>query len=88
MLHTHEVLCAALHPTRRSLAERFETSVSTIQRDLDYMRDQMGLPIGFDPVRNGYQYTEKVTHFPTLQIAGGELVALCVARRPSCVGSL
>lgn len=81
MLHIHEALSAGRFPTRGSLAKQFETSVSTIQRDLDYMRDQMGLPIGFDPVRNGYHYTEKVTHFPTLQISEGELVALCVARR-------
>ncbi len=81
MLHIHEALLGGTFPNRKSLARKLETSTSTIQRDLDYLRDQMGMPIAFDPVKSGYYYTEKVTHFPSIQISEGELVALCVARR-------
>ncbi len=45
------------------------------------MRDQMGLPIDYDPAGHGYHYTRKVVQFPTMKISEGELVALSVARK-------
>lgn len=43
-------------------------STKTIQRDIDFMRDRMGLPIDYSPQRYGFYYTEPVDAFPTLQI--------------------
>ncbi len=64
----------------RSLAE-LEVSTKSIHRDVEFMRDRLGLPIEYDGSRFGYFYTEPVKAFPTLQITEGELFALVVAER-------
>ena len=64
-----------------SLAAAFEVSTKTIQRDLDFMRDRLNLPLEYDAARWGYHYTEPVSSFPTLQITEGELFALLVAEK-------
>ncbi len=53
----------------------------TIQRDIDFMRDQLGLPIEYDAQRFGFHYTEPVTNFPTMQISEKELFSLYVAQK-------
>src|SRR6185436_2427966 len=53
----------------------------SIQRDLDFMRDRLTLPIAYNGSRFGYYYTEKVSAFPTMQITEGELVALVIAEK-------
>ena len=45
------------------------------------MRDRLELPLEFSPARNGYDYTQEVSAFPTLQITEGELFALLVAEK-------
>jgi len=77
----HEQLSAGTHPNCRSLAELLEVSTKTIQRDLDFMRDEFGMPLEFDPLHNGYHYTREVGAFPPLQIGMDELMSLFVARK-------
>ncbi|HMO64253.1 MAG TPA: WYL domain-containing protein, partial [Verrucomicrobiota bacterium] len=60
---------------------QLEVSAKTTQRDLDFMRDRMGLPVDFDLARQGWVYTEPVEAFPALQISEGELFALLVAEK-------
>ncbi len=55
--------------------------MKTIQRDIDFMRDEFCMPIEFDSRRNGYVYTEPVQAFPPVQIGVEELMALFVARK-------
>lgn len=81
MMRIHAALQAGRHPNASRLAADLEVSSKTIHRDLEFMRDRMGLPLEFDPVRNGYRYTEEVDAFPTLQISEGELFALMVAEK-------
>ena len=81
MLHIHERLQSEERANCRVLGEQLEVSTKTIQRDIDFMRDQMGLPIDYDPAGHGYHYTRKVVQFPTMKISEGELVALSVARK-------
>jgi proteasome accessory factor B len=81
MHRIHEALQRGSHPNCSTLAREIEVAVKTIQRDIEFMRDQLGLPIEYDQARRGYGYTEKVTGFPTLQISEGELMALLVARK-------
>jgi proteasome accessory factor B len=81
MMRIHSVLKAGGHPNATRLADELEVSTKTIHRDLEFMRDRLGLPIEFDPARNGYHYTEPVEAFPTLQITEGELFALLVAEK-------
>lgn len=63
------------------LARELEVNPKTVQRDIDFMRDQLGLPIGYDAARRGFHYTRRAVQFPTVRISEGELVALAVARQ-------
>jgi len=79
MLKIHEALRAGRYPNCATLSRTFEVAIKTIQRDFEFMRDQLGLPIEYAPSRRGYGYTEKVAGFPTVQISEGELMAMLVA---------
>jgi predicted DNA-binding transcriptional regulator YafY len=81
MLRIHQALQAGGFPNATTLARALEVSTKSIQRDLDFMRDRLDLPIAYDAARFGYRYTEAVKAFPTLQITEGELVALVVAEK-------
>ncbi len=81
MLRIHQAIHAGGHPNATKLARDLEVSPKSIQRDLEFMRDRLDLPVEFDPRKNGYHYTGEVGSFPTLQITEGELVALLVAEK-------
>jgi predicted DNA-binding transcriptional regulator YafY len=81
MIRLHEHLKGGLYPNCRKLAEEFEVSGKTIQRDLEFMRDQLGLPLEYEAQKFGYYYTEQVNAFPSMQVSEGELVALFVAQK-------
>lgn len=81
MLQIHQALAAGGYPNASTLARDLEVSVKSIQRDLDFMRDRLNLPIAYDGRRHGYAYTQEVSAFPTLQITEGELFALVVAEK-------
>lgn len=81
MLEIHAAIVAGGFPNASKLAAQLEVSVKSIQRDLDFMRDQLNLPIAYDERRWGYYYTQEVRAFPTLQITEGELFALVVAEK-------
>jgi proteasome accessory factor B len=53
----------------RKLADELEVSTKTIQRDIDFMRDQLGLPIEYDQLHFGFIYTEPVTSFPSIEVS-------------------
>lgn len=57
MTRLHEQLQARCFPNCRKLAAMLEVSAKTIQRDIDYMRDALGLPIAYDEKRFGFFYT-------------------------------
>lgn len=81
MLEIHKLIVGTAYPNCRSLGESLEVSTKTVQRDLDFMRDRLGLPLAYDRAKHGYFYTEPVSSFPTIQITHGELVALLVAQK-------
>jgi predicted DNA-binding transcriptional regulator YafY len=57
MQRLHEFLLAGQYPNCRQMAEEMEVCSKTILRDLEFMRDQLQLPIEFNPRRYGYCYT-------------------------------
>jgi proteasome accessory factor B len=81
MMRIHQELQSGKFPNATTLARELEVSTKSIQRDLDFMRYRLDLPIEFNYLRNGYHYTGEVTSFPTLQITEGELFALLVAEK-------
>jgi proteasome accessory factor B len=81
MLGIHNLLRDGTFPNCQRLARSMSVAPKTIQRDVDFMRDQLGLPIAYDRVAHGFHYTEAVTSFPTVQVSHGELVALLIAQK-------
>lgn len=81
MLRIHRAVQEGRWPNATTLAAENEVSAKSIQRDLEFMRDRLNLPLVYDGVRHGYYYSEEVSSFPTLQITEGELFALLVAEK-------
>ncbi len=81
MLRIHQALQTGKFPNATYLAGELEVSTKSIQRDLDFMRDRLLLPIEYDRRRFGYYYTQQVNAFPTFQITEGELFALVIAEK-------
>src|ERR1700756_754130 len=69
------------YPNRTQLARSIEVTTKTIQRDLDYMRHQLGLPIEFDYAKGGYYFTKPMTDLPLFQLTEFELVSIFVAQK-------
>ena len=81
MLRIHQELQSGNYPNTTKLAKVLEVSEKSIQRDLEFMRDRMQLPIEYEGSHFGYYYTQEVSAFPTMQISEGELFALLVAEK-------
>jgi predicted DNA-binding transcriptional regulator YafY len=48
MMRMHQRLKAGRYPNCRKLADELEVSAKTVQRDIDFMRYRLGLPIEYD----------------------------------------
>jgi len=81
MMRIHAQIKAGEFPNCRKIAEQIEVSSKTIQRDIDFMRDRLGLPVEYDPLRFGFHYTQEVTSFPSIEVSAGEIAALFVAQK-------
>ncbi len=81
MLRIHERLRDEQFPNCSQLALDLEVAPKTVQRDIEFMRDRLDLPIEFDFRRNGFRYTAAVGNFPTVQVTEQELIALLVAEK-------
>ena len=64
MQRLHEMLAANLYPNCRKVAAEFEVSTKTIQRDLNFMRDRLQLPIDYDRALFGFRYTRPIDPSP------------------------
>jgi Predicted transcriptional regulator len=80
-MRMHQRLKAGRYPNCRKLAEELEVSSKTVQRDIDFMRYRLGLPIEYDQLHFGFYYTEPVSSFPNVEISEGELVALYIGQK-------
>ena len=81
MMQLHRQIQAGLFPNCRKLAESLEVSPKTIQRDIEFMRDRLNLPIEYDQLQFGFYYSEPVASFPSVEVTEGEIVALFVAQK-------
>lgn len=66
-------------PNCSTLAEGWEVSISTIQRDLDYMRYELDAPIEYSAKERGYYYTEEQYQLPAIHIRESDLFAIYLA---------
>ncbi len=86
LLKIHDQLNEAASGHRRvnctTLATDLDVTVKTIQRDLDYLRDQLGLPVDYDYGERSFSYTQENTRFPLgHDLSLDERIALVVARQ-------
>lgn len=77
----HEAVQEGTYPNCSSLARRLEVTNKTIQRDITFMRDELGLPLEYDQQLHGYTYTQDVSQFPVFELGAAELAGLFLARR-------
>ena len=73
-------IAAGKYPNSEDLARLCETSVSTISRDVEFMRDQLMAPLEYDPLRRGYYYAEKMFRLPAGFAGADDLLALGMAK--------
>jgi predicted DNA-binding transcriptional regulator YafY len=81
MMRLHAALKARHFPNCQKIGAELEVSAKTIQRDIDFMRYRLGLPIEYHPQEFGFYYTEPVTAFPNIEVSEGEIAALLVAQK-------
>lgn len=81
IMQIHQMLQMGEFPNCQALSRVFEVSYKTVQRDIDFMRDQLRLPIDYDTVHHGFRYTREVKELPSLSLQEGEVVALLVAQK-------
>lgn len=74
-------LRAQRYPNATTIAAHFETSTKTAQRTLDYMRDQLRLPLAYSAEHRGWYYTEPTYALPAVELTEGDLVAVLLAEK-------
>ena len=73
-------IASGKYPNSDDLARLCEVSISTIGRDIDFMRDQLLAPIDYSPLNRGWYFTEKTFRLPASFTGAEDLLALCMAR--------
>ena len=77
----HNQVKSDRYPNSRNLAETFELSQKTAQRDIEFIRDRMRAPLVYVPDKRGYAYADKAYELPGIWITGEELAGLFIASR-------
>lgn len=53
----HQQILSGTKPNSSQLAELFNVSISTISRDIEFLRTFINAPIEYDPHKRGYYYS-------------------------------
>jgi predicted DNA-binding transcriptional regulator YafY len=69
------------YPNASTLAKEYEVSTKTIQRDIDFLRNNFDVPIAYDEGKFGYYLTEPTFELPALKLGEGELFAMALAEQ-------
>ena len=81
LLELDRLIRAGKYPNCLTFAEQWEVSQKTVQRDIDFLRDQLGAPIEYDRRRKGFYYADSSWFLPALSLSEGDLFDLLVASR-------
>lgn len=76
----HSVIRHGNLPNCSTLAERLGVTRKTIQRDINFMRDELGLPLVYCEDLHGYRYDGDVSDFPVFELSEEELATLFFTR--------
>jgi len=77
----HQAIQRGRFPNCRQLAEQIEVTQKTIQRDITFMQNDLGLPLVYDGAKHGYIYERPVHEFPMMRYTVEDVVALFLARK-------
>ena len=69
------------YPNCLTFAESWGVSQKTVQRDIDFLRDQCGAPIAYERERKGFYYEDKSWWLPSVTLSEGELMGVLLAAR-------
>ena len=69
------------YPNCLTFAEDWGVSQKTVQRDIDFLRDQCGAPIAYERDRKGFYYEDKSWWLPSVALSEGELMGVLLAAR-------
>ena len=75
----HHAIKEGRCPNASTLARELSVSTKTVQRDLDYLRDELHAPIEYDRQENGYRYARGDYVLPFLPVDGKDLFSIGVA---------
>jgi predicted DNA-binding transcriptional regulator YafY len=68
------------YPNTKELAGEYEVSVSTISRDIEFMRDFLYAPIEYDALNRGYYYSEKTYRVPGSFTSAEDMQAIGIVK--------
>jgi predicted DNA-binding transcriptional regulator YafY len=69
------------YPNATSLAENFEISTKTAQRDIEFMRGRLNCPLKYDVRKKGYYYENETFSLPMVYLSSDELSSLLIAKK-------
>ncbi len=69
------------YPNCLTFAADWGVSQKTVQRDIDFLRDQCGAPVEYDRERKGFFYVDDAWMLPSVMLTEGELLAVLLASR-------
>ena len=81
MWRIHQILSGGSYANCTGLSGELEVSAKTVMRDIEFMRDRLGLPLEYDAAKHGFRYTAAVRDFPTMKVSQGEVAALLLAQQ-------
>lgn len=79
----HQMIDSGKRPTCVEIGKALEVTPKTIQRDINFMRDTLKLPLEYDGRNHGWVYTAAVIDFPKFEVGAEELAAVFLARAAS-----
>lgn len=69
------------YPNCLTFAQDWCVSQKTVQRDIDFLRDQCGAPLAYDRERKGFYYEDKSWWLRSVALSEGELMGVLLAAR-------
>lgn len=81
LLFIDKEISAGSYPNCSLLAQEWEVSSKTIQRDLEYMKYQLNAPLEYSAKHRGYYYTEENFKLPALSMKESELFGMYLSEK-------
>lgn len=76
----HRLVSQGAYPNCPCLAEHLETTVRTVERDIERLRDLFRAPLEYDRGRRGYRYTGPFD-LPPMKLREGEAIAMFLGQK-------